>query len=127
MRCCRDDPLNTNTQYDDAEAEREVSITPDVESDGVSMRAHVLFMPGGAIEVPPADQERHRHTEDRRDRGLRRPVLLALHSLHDRNHRLAQQDQREQTEALRHMRRIRWSLHVVRHREPRCSEVNRER
>src|SRR5262249_16330198 len=127
MRRGSDDALDADTDDHDTEVHRKVSITPDVKPYRVTMRAHALFAPGRVVEVPPADQEGYAHAQDRGERRLRRPVLLALQPWHERDDRLAEQNQREQAEALGKMRRIRWRLDAVRHGDPRRPEIDCER
>ena len=87
----RDDAMHANTGHDQAEIERKVRIAPDVKPECVTMTADEPFRcRGGDIEVPPPHEEQERHSRERRRRRNNRPVLLALHAVHDGDDRLRQ-------------------------------------
>ncbi len=79
------------------------------------------------VEVPPPDGKGHPHPTERRAGRDDAPVLLVLDPMHHSDHRLAEQNQSEQTESFGEVRGIRRHSEALTNRQPGRAEVERER
>src|SRR4051812_43335149 len=88
-----------------------------------------MTLPGTVrgVEVPPKHRESEAHAHKCRGRCGKRPVFLALDAAHDTGHELAQQNNGEQADPFRIVRRIRWHLHAVLHGEPGSRNLDEQR
>ena len=112
----RDDSLEAYSGDADPEREREARVVPQPEQDGLAFGFDMAFRRAlRAVEIPPAKGEGEGHESEGGGGEGEAPRFLTLNSAHYAGDELTQQDQCEQAESFREVRRVWRKFHAVLH------------